>query len=73
MFKVIFIHLEKLGILIIEILYILGYNEKEKNQCLQFIIAGLSIFIWFYGFGFREFEMPDKDKEFKYEMICSIF
>ena len=81
-FKVILIHLDELGMLIIGILYILRYNEKKKNVFLKCITAGLTIGVWFCGFGFRGFEMGDKSKEFKYEiavggclilMICRTF
>ena len=64
-FKVILIHLDELGMLIIGILYILRYNEKEKNLYLKCITAGLTIGVWFCGFALRGFEMGNNNKEFK--------
>ena len=75
-FKVILIHLDELGMLIIGILYILRYNEKKKNICIKCLSVTLTIVVWFVGFSFRGFQLAEIDKEFKVGIgigVCVIF
>ena len=81
-FKVILIHLDDLGMFIIGMLYILRYKEEKKNIYIKCITAALTVVVWFCGFGFRGFEMAEKDKEFRFGiasggafilMICRTF
>ena len=61
--KIYFIHIDQLAMLILAVLYLKKYKEKEESAFLNCILPTLNVGVWFCGFAMRGFGMEQMESK----------